>query len=235
MLRMSRCAVGLVRELNFSSRRGFRESLRAFAPFLTAAANSQLDWRDLKSLYERARELDEQGIEGDFVECGVYRGGSAALLGYALRRSVMLRQLWLFDSFKGLPAPTSLDGPYGPAYEGALVGDARRVEHLLRKVRAPAEHVTIVPGWFHETLVSTPIQRVALLHIDADFYESIKLCLERFYDALEPGGVVILDDYHAWPGCKAAVEDFARARSVQIHLASDGGAPPYFHKVRRSQ
>jgi len=90
--------------------------------------------------------------------------------------------------------------------------------------------VHIVAGWFHETLPRAPIAQVALLHIDADWYESVKACLERFYDALAPGALVVLDDYHEWPGCRAAFEDFVRARSLKLPLKVNIAGVPYFSK-----
>jgi predicted O-methyltransferase YrrM len=105
-----------------------------------------------------------------------------------------------------LPPATELDGPAARVLESDLVGDEQHVRQLLRYAGTPLDRVHIVAGWFHETLARAPISRVALLHLDVDWYESYKLCLNHFYDALEPGGVVVLDDFEIWPGCRAAVE-----------------------------
>jgi O-methyltransferase len=215
LYRKGRLGVQLLRELDMSSAGSFVQSLRLSRTILAAKPNSLIAVPWLKALDRRARELDRNGIPGDFVECGVYRGGSAAVLGAALGRSRLPRKLWLFDSFQGLPGPTEVDGPSAPPLAGDLVGDQRSVWQLLRKVGTPMDRVRIVPGWFHETLPGETIDRVALLHIDADWYESVKLCLERFFDRVEAGGIIITDDYDCWPGAKFAVDEFARGRALQ--------------------
>ena len=74
-------------------------------------------------------------------------------------------------------------------------------------------------GLFQETLRATHIPRIALLNIDADWYESVKLCLETFYDAVAPGGIVSIDDYGLWPGCRQAVDEFIKERQPAVRMA----------------
>jgi O-methyltransferase len=228
--RNARVGLRLLRELDISASDSLGESLSLARVVLRVRKDSLIEVSWLKGLYRLAREVERKGIGGDFVECGVYRGGSAAILGHALKPSTIARQLWLFDSFQGMPRPTEADGPSAPALEGDFVGDEENVRRLLRKVGAPLDRVKVVAGWFHETFPSVAVPRVALLHIDADWYESVRLCLERFYDAVEPGGIVVLDDYFDWPGCKAALEDFGRARGLQIEVKGGEDLPPHFHK-----
>src|ERR1700687_896886 len=216
--RTARLGIRLLRDLDLGSPRVIRDSLVLSEAIFKVTPYTLLRVNDLKSLHWSARELDRNGIAGDFVECGVYRGGSAALLGATMRRSPFPRHLWLFDSFQGLPRPTEADGPSAVPFNGELVSEEQNVRRLLSKVGVPSNRVHIVPGWFHETLPRSQVTRVALLHIDADWYESIKLCLEHFYDVLSPGAVVVLDDYDCWPGCKAALDEFAAARAVKITL-----------------
>jgi O-methyltransferase len=228
--RAGRLGLQLLRGLDASSVATLRDSLGVAATILRARQESILQVPRLKALHRLARVLDREGVEGDFVECGVYRGGSAAILGHALRDLTLPRQLWLFDSFQGLPRPTEADRPSAPALEKSFVGDERVVIRLLAKVGSPLDRVQIIPGWFHETFPMAPVRRVALLHIDAGRYEYIRLCLERFFDALEPGAIVVLDDYDGWPGCKAALDDFAAARALKIELQRTGEDAPYFRK-----
>jgi len=228
--RNARVGWRLLRELDISASDSLGESLSLARAVWRVRRDSLIEISWLKGLYRLAREVERKGIAGDFVECGVYRGGSAAILGHALKRSTAARQLWLFDSFQGMPRPTEADGPSAPALEGDFVGDEENARRLLRKVGAPLERVKIVAGWFHETFPSVAIPRVALLHIDADWYESVRLCLERFYDAVGPGGMVVLDDYFDWPGCKAALEDFGRARGLHIEVKGGENLPPHFEK-----
>lgn len=229
--RAGRLGLQLAVELDPLSPQSVRESLALFATILKLRRETFLDYFELRHLYHLAQRVNQEGIAGDWVECGVYNGGSAALLAFALRGSLPARQLWLFDSFRGMPPPAPADGPHAPGLQGKIVGNEQNVRRLLRKVAAPEDRVHIIPGWFQETLPQARIDRVALLHIDADWYESIRLCLEHFYDLLEPGAVVILDDYFStWPGCRVAFEEFASARSLRIALQQEGQAPPYFRK-----
>jgi len=228
--RRMRLGLRLLGELEISSSDSLGETLSLAAALLRAKRDSLIDVSWLKGLYRLAREVERKGIAGDFIECGVYRGGSAAILGHALKRSTIARLLWLFDSFQGMPRPTEPDGPSAPALEGDIVGDEENVCRLLSKVGVPRDRVRIVAGWFHETFPSVAVPRVALLHIDADWYESVRLCLERFYDAVEPGGIVVLDDYFDWPGCKSALEDFGRARGLHIEVKGGEDLPPHFEK-----
>jgi O-methyltransferase len=181
----------------------------------------------LRALEQMTQKVVTEDIPGDIVECGVCNGGSAAVLAQLLKKSFD-RQLWLFDSFQGLPVPVAADGPSAPEVVGRLVGSEDTVRRVLKQTGVPMERVHIAAGWFHETFLHVQIDRIAFLHIDADFYESILLTLERFYDAVAPGGFVVLDDYYDWPGCKAALEEFAARRELTLKLLQ--GPPAHFRK-----
>lgn len=218
----------LLGNVELSSRESWQEFREMVAFLPEVSYYSCLSIGNLESLYDFLKRIERERVPGDFVECGVYRGGSAAVLGHALRRSVS-RRLWLFDSFEGLPAPTEKDGFDDGTSTGTLVGNERDVRALLCKAGAPADRVKIVRGWFQDTLSRAEISSVALLHLDVDFYEAAKLCLNYFYDLLSPGAVVVLDDY-SWesPGYKAAVEEIVRERSLRIDLHTEAGKPAWF-------
>lgn len=207
-----------------------REALRALFRIRRLSRYSYLGPLRLDSLRRVALELDRQRVVGAFVECGVYLGGSAALLGYTMARLPLERELWLFDSFKGMPGPTERDGPRALGFEGRVVGDERHVWNLLRESGAPLERVRVVAGWFSETLARSEVGPVALLHVDCDWYESVSGCLERFYPDVVPGGAVIIDDYYDWPGCRDAVDEFFRGRSDEVTLEREAKLPPVFRK-----
>lgn len=175
----------------------------------------------IRSLCDLARRIETDGIPGDVVECGVCNGGTAAILAHFATRSRLERTIWLFDSFQGMPQPTDQDGEDAPSHAGREVGDIRKVRFALRLVGADMRRVRIVKGWFSDTLRTVTIPRIALLNIDADWYESVKLCLEIFYDAVVPGGFISIDDYGHWPGCRRAVDEFFEARQLS----------PYLHEV----
>jgi O-methyltransferase len=177
----------------------------------------------IESLYRLARCIEKERIPGDVIECGVCNGGTAAILARFASRSRMKRTVWLMDSFEGMPQTTdedrpAPDGDTAEAHIGKEVGDVSRVKEVLRRVRARMESVRIVPGWFQDTFPSVSAPRIALLNLDADWYESVKLCLDTFYDRVVPGGFVSIDDYGHWPGCRRAVDEFFHARQLPYKL-----------------
>ena len=172
----------------------------------------------IQSLANLAQRLEDEQIPGDVVECGVYKGGTAALLARTATHSRLPRTLWLFDVFSGMPPSTAADGPKAKPWVGNLKSSAPRVERLLRRTGADLSRVRIVAGLFQETFPTVRIPQIALLNLDADWYESVKLCLETFYDAVVPGGFISIDDYGAWPGCRQAVDEFFSARGLSFPL-----------------
>jgi predicted O-methyltransferase YrrM len=164
-----------------------------------------LSYDRLASLYDLARAAPE----GAIVECGVWRGGSSAMMLLADPS----REAWLFDSWEGLPEPGPRDvAPGGKRREkGANYAEQGTVERLLfKELGRSRDRVHLVRGWFEETLPATRAQigPIALLHLDGDWYESTKVALEHLYDLVLPGGHVVADDYFHWRGCKEAIDEF---------------------------
>jgi O-methyltransferase len=189
------------------------------------------------NLYCLARRIEKEQILGDVIECGVCNGGTAAVLARVATHSHMQRTVWLFDSFQGMPQTTpedgiAIDGHTAEQHIGKEVGDPARVKEVLRKVGADLGRVKIVPGWFQDTFpsASEAISQIALLNIDADWYESVKLCLETFYDRITPGGFISLDDYGHWPGCKLAADNFLRQRQLPYELKKVDYTAHWFRK-----
>jgi O-methyltransferase len=148
------------------------------------------------------------------------------------RRADASRRVWLFDSFEGLPPPQEIDGP-GAAQYAAETDSPRYFDNCraaVEEVRATArqlgveDRTEIVPGWFDETLPASreAIGQIALLRLDCDWYESVRLCLEALYDQVSPGGLVIVDDYYTWDGCTIAVHEFLAQRELphRVHEAA---------------
>src|SRR6267154_1350580 len=168
----------------------------------------------LRSLARLAQQLEDAQIPGDFIECGVYKGGTAALLARTATHSRLPRKLWLFDLFTGMPPSTVAHGPEARRWVGTLKSSAPRVERLLPCTGANLSRVRIIPGLFHQTFPTVRIPQIALLNIDADWYESVKLCLYSFYDSVVPRGFISFDDYGSWPGCRLAVDEFFHSRGL---------------------
>ncbi|MEO8435098.1 MAG: TylF/MycF/NovP-related O-methyltransferase [Pyrinomonadaceae bacterium] len=159
----------------------------------------------LRSLQRLARLVNDAGVEGDFVECGTYRGGSAGVLSSALCSQ---RHLWLYDSFQGMPPVTEIDGEGAKEAVGACRADEADVIEILSSLGVATEQYTIRKGMFADTFKEPLPERVALLHCDADWYDSVMLVLETFYPRIPRGGCIILDDFGWWEGTRIAFYDF---------------------------
>lgn len=191
---------------------------------LRVRRDSMLDYPRLASLYRLAATAPP----GALVECGSCNGGSAAMMAIAAAG----RDVWLFDSWEGLPEPGSDDvavtGKRRAA--GANLGHLDRVERLLfKKLHLDPRRVHLIEGWFQETLPATRTGAIGLLHVDADWYESVRYVLESMYDRVAVGGAVQIDDYGHWLGCKRAVDEFANARALDL-CEIDGGEAVYLIK-----
>ena len=195
------------------------------------ARKSMIDAVRAGNLLRLAQRIEEEQIPGDVVECGVYRGGSAATIARVATHSRMNRTVWLFDSFQGMPPVTEADGTGAEDWVGALSYDPRKVEKLLRRTGSDLSRVRIVKGFFADTFPEVDIPQIALLNVDSDWYESVKICFEKFYDAVAPGGFVSIDDYGAWPGCRLAVDEFFQKRGLTHKILPVDSTASWFQKA----
>lgn len=185
----------------------------------------------IHNLYILAQRIEEEKVPGDVVECGVYKGGTAAILAHIATHSKMDRTVWLFDSFQGMPPTTDIDGSAAKEWVGKLATSPDQVRRVLKHSHAVLSRVRIVPGLFQESFEKIEVPRIALLNLDCDWYESVKLCLHKFYDRVVPGGFVSFDDYGYWPGCKVAVDEFFQERSLPYRLHEVDDSARWFQKV----
>lgn len=193
--------------------------------------NTMVGPERMQNLARLAQRIEDEQIPGDVVECGVYKGGTAAILARTATHSRLPRTVWLFDYFQGMPPATEADGPEAESWVGNLTSSPERVARLLRSTGAELSRVKIVPGMFQETFGQVEIPRIAILNIDADWYESVKLCFERFYDAVVTGGFISIDDYGDWPGCRQAVDEFFQARQLPYPLQRVDKTAHWFQKT----
>lgn len=187
----------------------------------------------LKTLYNLSKRIHQEKISGAIVECGTYNGGSAAVLGVAQKDLSESRDMWLFDSFEGLPPPTENDGSYEREHHfyGWCKGGMEKVHEIFKRLHLPTDRLHIVAGWFQDTFPNNvpEIKQIALVHIDADWYESVKICLEYLYPKVAVGGYIAFDDYGFFSGCRKAVHEYLATHGIQAELKTyDGGV--YFRK-----
>ena len=181
-----------------------------------------LDRHALRDLHDAVRTIEEVRLPGSVLEAGCALGGSAIVMASAKSPD---RPMYVYDVFGMIPPPSKADGEdvqeryrviasgtspgirgdryYG--YEPDLL--SRVVDSFNRFELEPATHsISFVKGLFEETLY--PPGPVALAHIDADWYESVRICLQRIAPQIVIGGRFVLDDYFMWSGCKRAVDEF---------------------------
>jgi hypothetical protein len=157
-----------------------------------------------------------EGIGGNFIECGVWRGGASLMMKGVLQAyGDTQRRVILADSFKGLPAPT-LPQDAGLVLTSDLVPELAipraEVQRGFAAYGLLDDRVEFVEGWFCDTLAGIDTGAMAILRLDGDLYASTKDSLHALYDRLVPGGFLIIDDYGAVPACREAVRDFFAAR-----------------------
>jgi predicted O-methyltransferase YrrM len=191
----------------------FAKNYRLIRPY-TSCSTARL--RGLERAIKYA--IDRQ-IPGDVVECGTALGGSAAFMGLTLNRLNSNRQLWVFDTFEGLPPPTAADPDYDRAkfWTGKCRGELSEVENLFQQCGI-LERSRLIKGLFQDTLPVAEVEKIAVLHVDGDWYESVKSCLEHLYDRVSPGGVIQIDDYGHWAGARKAVTEFFQHRQIDPKL-----------------
>jgi O-methyltransferase len=182
-----------------------------------------------RSIYGDNLELANswRWLPGCVVECGVWRGGMSAGLACVMGRH---RRYFLFDSFQGLPPAKPIDGMAAirfqqertsPWYHHNCAAPPQFARNAMRL--AGATSWELVEGWFEDTVPGFTLpERIALLRLDADWYDSTMACLEHLFDRVAPGGLILLDDYYAWDGCSRALHDFLSRRSATERIRSVG-------------
>jgi hypothetical protein len=183
--------------------------------FVKVRPLTMVSYSRLRGLQRAVKHIVKHDIAGDIVECGVARGGSAAVLGLTLQRLGAKRALWLFDTFHGLPRPSQNDPDFEIAdlYTGKCLGSVQDVSESLASLGI-RENLHLVPGLFQDTLPQVNIPSIAVLHVDGDWYDSVKTCLECFYDKVSAGGIIQFDDYAHWAGARKAVDEFFAKRGI---------------------
>jgi hypothetical protein len=172
----------------------------------------------LDNIQHCIEDVLSNAIPGDLIETGVWRGGATIFMRAVLKvDNVTDRRVWVADSFEGLPKPNvdkypaDFGDPFHQFAELAISIDEVRAN--FRRFDLLDEQVCFLKGWFRDTLADAPIERLALLRLDGDMYESTMEALVNLYPKVSEGGYVIVDDYGALTGCRKAVDDY-RAREA---------------------
>jgi hypothetical protein len=184
------------------------------------------------ALRQAVEHVVSHGIDGDIVECGVWMGGSMMAVIHTLRKLNATRRLHLFDTFAGMPSPGPEDLDLQGTSAGILKAQAEKdsgrpwcdsseqdVRDRIRSTGYPAELVTFVVGRVEDTIPVRAPERIAILRLDTDWYESTRHELEHLYPRLAPGGILIIDDYGHWQGARKAVDEYLGTHGIPMFLS----------------
>lgn len=164
-------------------------------------------------------DILQNNVPGDFIETGVWRGGACIYMRAILKaHDVANRNVWVADSFQGLPKPNEEAYPDDAGDDLFTVEQLRvtkeDVEENFRRFDLLDNQVKFLKGWFKDTLPSAPIDKIALARLDGDMYESTMDGLKNLYPKLSIGGYIIIDDYGAIPACAKAVNDYREQNGI---------------------
>lgn len=227
------------RPLGYDLENEAEELIRRVQPY------TMLSRERLLTLYQQVIHCERNAVSGDYVECGVWKGGAAALMALAnMKSGKSPRAIHLFDAFTEICEPDqSVDGekairesrewsqtggvdgkllPLKGIYDsfggpGTLEGNRNL---LTKQIGYDPNFLHFHKGWFQETLPkdSSQISQIAILRLDGDWYASTRICLEFLYDKVVRGGFIIIDDYGAYDGCRKAVDEFRKSNGILDYL-----------------
>src|SRR5690606_14659798 len=180
----------------------------------------------LISLIRAIDYLVDAKISGDMIECGVWKGGSMMAVAYQLLKHNDIRDLYLYDTFEGMTLPGDEDVSVDKISAGTLYeakpdwckATIEEVERNLANTQYPMSKIHLVRGKVEDTVPGSNHQRIALLRLDTDWYNSTRVELEHLYDKIERGGVLIIDDYGHWAGARKATDEFFENRKIKMLL-----------------
>ena len=211
------------------------EQQREVGGYWPLFAQTMIGTKRLDSLQECVETVIAEGVPGDLIEAGVWRGGATILMrGLLKARNVTDRLVWVADSFRGLPAP---DAERYPIDEGSSLHEADELAVPLDEVRDNFrryglldEQVRFLPGWFGETLATLGDERFAVVRLDGDLYSSTIDGLRHLYPRLSDGGFLIVDDYNI-PNCRRAVEDYREEHRIREPIVDIDGRGVYWRRA----
>lgn len=202
--------------------RNYSEKERTDGQIWPGYADTMIGVKRLDNIQYCIEQVLERGIEGDFIETGVWRGGACIFMrGILATYGIEDRRVFVADSFRGLPKPDAQKYPADKKdrhhEQDFLAVSQEEVESNFRKYGLLDDRVVFVKGWFKDTLPSAPIEKLSILRLDGDMYSSTIEVLENLYPKLQDGGFCIIDDY-ALDGCRQAVDDYRSKNGIQTQL-----------------
>jgi O-methyltransferase len=201
-----------------------------------ARAHTMIGLERLDNLQYCLQTVLEEGVQGDFIETGVWRGGACIFMRGALEAyQDRSRKVWVADSFQGLPPPNAASyaadkGDLHHSYADWLAISRDSVAANFSRYGLLDGQVQFLEGWFSDTLHKAPIDTLAILRLDGDMYESTMQAISALYPKLSVGGFVIIDDYHLAP-CAKAIHDYRAQHAITAEIQDIDGNGAYWRRT----
>ena len=213
----------LVSDIFSDQETGFKNSYKKVEGF------SLTSYERMYALYKSAQYLSDAKIEGDFVECGVWKGGSAMMMALALlERSESDRNLYLYDTYTGMPESGEFDQDFAGRDANQVFGHTtndkmdnlsiglEQVKKNMQRTAYPDSRIHYIQGKVEETIPQSIPEKIALLRLDTDYYESTYHELVHLWPRLSSGGVLIIDDYGHWRGARKATDQYLKEQGLEL-------------------
>jgi len=197
-------------------------------------AETMIGLKRLDNLQYCCTEVITRNVPGDFIEAGVWRGGATIFMNAILHAyNENGRKVWVADSFEGLPAPSPEKYPLDKddkhhEWESLKVS-IEEVKLNFEKYNLLDDNVVFLKGWFKDTLPKAPIDKLAVIRLDGDIYESTWDSIVSLYPKLQPGGFVIIDDYHN-KSCEQAITDYRKKFNITDEIKMIDWTGAYWQK-----
>ena len=228
---MARCGLCIMR------RTRYQPAVREQGHDWPSEADTMIGLKRLDNLHECIINVLRDGVPGDLIETGVWRGGATIFMRGALKAyGETSRTVWVADSFQGVARPNAEQYPadYGDTLwtYSELAVSLETVKANFTKYGLLDDQVKFLPGWFRDTLPGAPIHRLAVMRLDGDLYESTMDSLSLLYPKLAVGGYTIIDDYGSMPPCRRAVDEFRLAHGISEELQAVDFDAVYWRRTR---
>ena len=222
------------KKLQIVQERGYNADEREEGKIWPTYADTMIGHKRLDNLQVCVETVIREGVEGDLIETGVWRGGACILMRAILAAyGIEDRKVYVADSFEGLPKPNPEKFPADKSnrlhIERHLAVSQEEVENNFRKYGLLDDSVVFLKGWFKDTLLNAPIEKLAILRFDGDMYESTMDVLRNLYPKLSKGGFCIIDDY-VWPACRNAVDEFRKENEIVSEMKAVDWNAMYWRK-----
>lgn len=238
---MKRCILGLIhrdrptRNWTHGQQGEFDDYTRTHGLDWPSQAHSMIGLRRMENVQRCVEEVLANRIEGDLMETGVWRGGACIFMRAILKaHGVTDRNVWVADSFCGLPAPDPGKYPQDVGLDLSKIPELaislEEVKENFRRYGLLDGQVRFLRGWFRDTLPTAEVRTLAVLRLDGDLYESTMDALQHLYPKLSEGGYLIVDDYGAIPACRQAVDDYRATAEIRSEIHPIDACGAYWQK-----